>query len=175
MAKSRIFIGLDQALSNTGYCVLKETNNTLTIIDKGVIVTKAKTLTDKDAKKSYYLDRLLLIEDSLTKLLNKYHPDWVFYEEIYLTGNRGGKTLAEVKIILELLLHRRKINNLGLPSRLNCKSSWRHILGLHSADKKLWQKQCGETNEHIADAYGIAHAGYLFLNPPTKNKVSKPK
>lgn len=163
MAKSRVFIGLDQALTNTGYCVLKESLKRLTIIDKGVIETKPKKIINKQDKRSYYLDRLIYIEECLDKLITKYKPEYVFYEEVYLTGNRGGRTLAEVKVMVELLLKRKKVNSLSLPSQLNCKTSWRSILGLTTADKVSWQKKCGETNEHIADAYGIAKAGSILI------------
>lgn len=163
VGKSRVVIGLDQALTNTGYCVLKQNPKTITIKAKGVIQTKAKKIVDKQNKKDYYLERLIHIESSISSLLNLYQPDYVFYEEIYLTGNRGGKTLAEVKIMVELLLKRQGVKYMGLPSQLNCKTSWRNILGLTSSEKEYWQKLCGESNEHIADAFGIAKAGLLYL------------
>lgn len=155
MAKRGVIIGLDQALTNTGYCVLDKKGN---IVDKGVIKTS-----DKDGE---YLDRLLLIEAEVNKLLDKYKPSYVFYEDVFSVGKGAWKKLGDVKIMLELLFKKQKIIAMCLSPLVRRSNSWRKLNGLTSSDKKVWQKQCGETNEHIADAYGIAKAGHIIAYTP---------
>lgn len=151
MGKSRTVIGLDQALTNTGYCVLKENK----VIAKGVIKTS-----DKNGD---YLERLIYIEKEVYKLLTKYKPNHIFYEDVFSVGKGAWKKLGDVKIMLELLFKKNNIEATCLSPLVRRNNSWRRLNGLNTSDKKIWQKQCGESNEHIADAYGIAKAGIILI------------
>lgn len=160
LEKDRVVLGLDQALANTGYCILDCDHK---VVDKGVIKTTSK---------QDYLTRLVTIQQTVQELVTGYNPIHVFYEDIFTTGKGAWRKLADVKIALELMFYTQGIDNTCMSSLLNRKNSWRKLVGLTSSDKKVWQAQIGEDNEHIADAIGIATGGVKYLEELTINTRS---
>lgn len=165
MEKDRVVLSLDQALLNTGYCVLDLEGN---ILAKGIIKTKSK---------DYYLARLLHLETEVAKLVDLYNPMYVFYEEVFTVGKGAWRKLTDVKILLEMYLYKHNIECIGMSPLLSRQNSWRKLVGLKSSNKKDWQAICDEPNEHIADAIGIGLGGLKWLQinnnviyPSTINK-----
>jgi crossover junction endodeoxyribonuclease RuvC len=74
-----IVLGIDPGLATVGYGVVSfENNRTLTLIDYGTIETQAGLPTPR---------RLSLIAEGISKLIEKYRPDAVAFEEIFFNTN----------------------------------------------------------------------------------------
>jgi Holliday junction resolvasome RuvABC endonuclease subunit len=152
LEKDRVILSLDQALLNTGYCVLDLEGNILT---KGVIKTKSK---------DNYFNRLSCIEAEVAKLIDIYNPQHVFYEDVFAVGKGAWRKLTDVKVVIELYLYKTNITFTAMSPLLNRKNSWRKLVGLTTSNKKDWQVICNEKNEHIADAIGIGLGGLKYLD-----------
>lgn len=73
-----IILGIDPGYAITGYAFLNYNNNNFKVLDYGFIKTKAK---------SYFPERLLLIEQSLCQLIEKYKPNALAIEELFFSRN----------------------------------------------------------------------------------------
>lgn len=74
-----IILGIDPGLATVGFGVISSEKGKVTAIDYGVI------LTPKDARLP---DRLKMIEESLVKLIDRYHPDEIAMEELFFNNNQ---------------------------------------------------------------------------------------
>lgn len=143
-------LGLDQALRNTGYAILNPYGE---IISKGVIKT-----TNEDN----YLKRLEIITTTIEYLICEHEINIVYMEEVFAAGKGAWKVLLEVKILIEMLCYSRHLPCTALSSLIKRKNSWRRIIGLKTSEKKECKLFIGEKNEHIAEAIGIAKAGFIL-------------
>lgn len=74
-------LGIDPGLAVTGYSIVEDQGNRLRAIDFGVIRTPADMETP---------ERLLLIYDSIRKLIDDHKPDCAALEELFY--NKNAKT-----------------------------------------------------------------------------------
>lgn len=75
---SRIIMGFDPGLADTGYGIIKEEGNKLTCLAYGSIITKAKTSLS---------ERLEIIYQETSKLLKKHKPELVAVEQLFFSRN----------------------------------------------------------------------------------------
>ncbi|NLJ71347.1 MAG: crossover junction endodeoxyribonuclease RuvC [Clostridiaceae bacterium] len=73
-----IILGIDPGYAITGYAFIDYLEQKFKVLDYGLITTKAN---------SYFPERLLLIEQSLEALINKYKPDVMAIEELFFNRN----------------------------------------------------------------------------------------
>lgn len=71
-------IGIDPGYAITGYGIIDKTGNKLSVVDYGVIETKAGT--------DFPL-RLLAINDKIRFILEQYKPDYMSVEELFMGHN----------------------------------------------------------------------------------------
>jgi Holliday junction resolvasome RuvABC endonuclease subunit len=148
------YIGLDQALNNTGIAV---TNG------KKIVTTQIINTSKEDV-----LDRLVSIEGLLTQLVTSIKPKVVFMEGIYVPASRLKSCMALVKVeaLVQLLLRRRSLDFLSLPSSPRLKSSWPNQLGIASSKDKCVEflkpiLPKGRISDHETDAIGILWGGLV--------------
>ena len=97
-----VILGLDPALSVTGYSVIKKTDQGLTLLDSGVIRTKSKDLL------SY---RIKSIADQVEKIVTIHHPEHAVLEECFLGRNvKTALLLGEVRGALLLIIRSAQID-----------------------------------------------------------------
>lgn len=73
------YIGIDPGYAITGYGIIKKTGNKLSVVDYGVIETKAGT---------EFPIRLLAINEKVRAILEMYKPDYMSVEELFISQNR---------------------------------------------------------------------------------------
>ncbi|MCX7772680.1 MAG: crossover junction endodeoxyribonuclease RuvC, partial [Clostridia bacterium] len=73
-----IIIGIDPGFAITGYGVLEYIGNKFRMIDVGVISTEAGL---------EFSERLLILNNGLQELIQKYHPDAMAVEELFFNTN----------------------------------------------------------------------------------------
>ena len=69
-------MGIDPGFAITGYGILNYIGNHFEVIDYGVITTKPDIP---------HPDRLLILENNLVEIIDKYKPEAVSIEELFLT------------------------------------------------------------------------------------------
>jgi len=148
-----IILGIDPGTATTGYALIKkQKNNTLEILDFGVITTK-KTLSDSA--------RLVVLQKDLQRLIKKYKPEVAGVEKLYFEKN--AKTAMTVSQARGVVLWSLEQNDVPLRefTPLQVKSI---ICGYGKADKKqvqyMVQKSFGLKSlpkpDDAADALAIA-------------------
>lgn len=80
-----IIMGIDPGFAITGFGVLNYYKNCFKVLDFGTVVTKAHTP---------LAHRLLLLEEELVQLIEKYKPDAISLEELFFNNN--AKTALKV-------------------------------------------------------------------------------
>ncbi len=73
-----IVLGIDPGLGNTGYGVLSSINNEFKLLDYGVIKTNSK---------DNLANRLNIIFEGISKLIDQYNPSIFSIEEIFYSNN----------------------------------------------------------------------------------------
>ena len=73
-----IILGIDPGYAITGYAIIDYKEQKYKVLDYGLIKTRAK---------SYFPDRLLVIEESLEKLIGQFKPDVMAIEELFFSRN----------------------------------------------------------------------------------------
>jgi crossover junction endodeoxyribonuclease RuvC len=73
-----IIMGIDPGFAITGYGIVKYEGNKFSVIDYGAITTEAKTVLS---------NRLLILNNRLDELLDKYKPDAFAIEELFFNKN----------------------------------------------------------------------------------------
>ncbi len=73
-----VILGFDPGLATLGYGAIESVNGQNKVIDYGVILTP---------KQENLANRLLMIEDSLKKVLEKFKPDEIAVEELFFAKN----------------------------------------------------------------------------------------
>ncbi|WP_425446038.1 crossover junction endodeoxyribonuclease RuvC [Dethiothermospora halolimnae] len=92
-----VIVGLDPGIAILGYGVVQYKGNKFNVLDYGVLTTEPK---------NSFPERLKILYDDLTQLLDKYNPDTVAIEELFFNKNvktaitvgqaRGVQVLAAV-------------------------------------------------------------------------------
>jgi crossover junction endodeoxyribonuclease RuvC len=73
-----IILGLDPGLGTTGWGVIRKEGNRLSHIDNGEIVTDAKLP---------LANRLVLLDEKLSAVLDHFRPDYAAVEEVFVNKN----------------------------------------------------------------------------------------
>ena len=73
-----VIMGIDPGFAITGYGVVKYSENKFSVIDYGVVYTKAQ---------QPFHERLLNLYLELTGIMDKYHPDEIAIEELFFNKN----------------------------------------------------------------------------------------
>jgi crossover junction endodeoxyribonuclease RuvC len=71
-------LGIDPGMAIMGYGVVEQQNNSLKVLDYGVVTTPSDMETPQ---------RLLSIFDSVERLIEQYSPDVMAYEELFFNKN----------------------------------------------------------------------------------------
>lgn len=158
------YIGLDQALNNTGIAV---TNG------KEIVTTQIINTSKEDV-----LDRLVTIEALLTQLLMTVKPKVVFMEGIYVPASRIKSCMALIKVetLVQLLLKRRSLDFTSLPSSPRLRTSWPNQLGISSSKDKCVEflkpiLPKGKISDHETDAIGILWGGLVLRKISTPGDI----
>jgi Holliday junction resolvasome RuvABC endonuclease subunit len=158
------FIGLDQALNNTG----------IAVTDGKKIVTTQLALSSKQDS----LERIYKIEQTLDVILRQFKPQQVFMEGIYIPASRlkACSALIRVETCVQLLLLRKKFPFLSLPSSPRLATSWPKALNIAGP-----KEHCLElinpvlldktTSDHETDAVGILWAGLVLTKRKTVSAI----
>ncbi len=77
--KREIFIGIDPGYAITGYGIIAKEGNKFSVLDYGVVSTKAGVAFEQ---------RLLAINTKISCLLELYKPDYMGVEELFLSQNK---------------------------------------------------------------------------------------
>ena len=89
-----LVLGIDPGLATTGYGLVEGDGQTLEAVAYGVLRTPAKTP---------IAERLVILHDALSALLDRYRPDVVAMEELFFSTNaRTAMTVGEARGVLLL-------------------------------------------------------------------------
>lgn len=89
-----LVLGIDPGLATTGYGLVAGDGQTLEAVAYGVLRTPANTPV---------AERLVMLHDALTALLDRYQPDVVAMEELFFSTNaRTAMTVGEARGVLLL-------------------------------------------------------------------------
>ena len=89
-----IILGIDPGIAIVGWGVLKYENGRFTPLAYGSVQTKAGLKVE---------DRLKMVFDGVTEIINKYHPDVMSIEEIFWnTNQKTGIVVSEARVVLLL-------------------------------------------------------------------------
>lgn len=166
MLKKQIFLGIDPGLATTGFGIISQINNKLSLLDYGVIETSPKQC---------FSDRLEKIFLDTNKIIKKYQPEAAACEELFFCKNV--KTALAVGQARGVILLSIKKNKLPLCefTPLQVKQT---ICGYGQADKKQIQRMVKTLlklnhlpePDDAADALAIAIAGEQYFNSPLYEK-----
>ena len=93
-----IILGIDPGLAIVGWGVIESRGSSVRPIAYGAIRTPAHTDIE---------ERLLMIEQDLTELINKYRPDEMAIEELFFTNNiTTGIAVAEARGVILCTAHK---------------------------------------------------------------------
>lgn len=149
------FLAFDQALANTGWSLIELTTQPI-LINYGVIKTNSK---------DDLIVRLFDLENNISTLVNHYQPTCIFMEKVHCPRNSpfAWPTLLVVESLLKLWFFKNNFTYISLDSKVNIKTSWRHILNLKTSDKKETKALFNnlKINDHIADSIAINLAGLI--------------
>lgn len=152
-------LGIDPGLVNTGYGIISSINNNFELIDYGVIKTNSK---DKLS------NRLKIIFNEVSQLINKYNPKVLSIEEIFysknvksslLLGHARGVAIAAASVN-EMLVYefaarkvKQSLTGNGNAHKDQVRFMVKNLLKMNEAPK----------SEDASDALGIALC-YMFQN-----------
>ena len=157
--KDKIIIGIDPGIRNTGWGIIRHSQNKIEHIEHGVVVPEPN---ENDAI------RLNFISMNLEKIINKYNPTIAVIEKIFVSasGESALKLGMARGVALNVLAAKKTISIKELSAR-NVKKS---LTGTGSADKKqikfMVEKLLGQSVKQLdaSDALAIAIAGFNSLN-----------
>lgn len=151
------FIGLDQALANTGWAVISLVEN-----NKSELIAYGTFKTNPKQSKVRRLDSLISFCSSL---ICKYSPCTLYLEEVFTAGRLAHfwKDLVSVESCLRLFLYQNNLEYDIMSPHLKASNSWRSYLEIKKSDKKSTKELLESTkiSEHEADAICIALAGLI--------------
>lgn len=98
---SKIILGIDPGIADTGYGVIKEESGKLTCLAYGSIKTKAGT---------DFITRLEILHQELDKIIKKYKPESAAIEELFFNKNvRTALTVGQARGVILLTLRQNKL------------------------------------------------------------------
>ncbi len=119
-----IILGIDPGLAIVGYGVIEYERSRFKVLDFGAITTPAGLKVE---------DRLLMIEQGMSEIIDRYHPEQMAVEELFFTNNRTtGIAVAEARGVI-LLSARKKGVRIAEYTPLQVKSA---VVGYGKAEKK---------------------------------------
>lgn len=145
-------LGFDPGTANTGWGVVERRGNRLTALGYGCIVTSAKHETHV---------RLRQIHDEARLLIERFHPDVVVLEELFVNANvKTALAVGQAKGVLYLaasdlatppceyspLQVKRAVTGYGRATKLQMQEMTKVILGLPAIPRP----------DHAADALAVA-------------------
>lgn len=94
-------LGIDPGFGIIGFGIIDKANSTLSVVDYGVITTP---------KEMPFSERLRVIYDSMTTLIERYKPDEVAIEELFFNRNiTTGIKVAEARGVILLTFEQNKL------------------------------------------------------------------
>lgn len=156
-----IIFGIDPGYAIVGYGIIEYKGNKFTTIDYGVITTDAKNT---------FPERLKIVYDQLTALLEKYNPEFVAIEELFFNKNvktainvgqaRGVQLLAAMNQGADVFEYtplqiKQGVVGYGRAEKKQVQEMVRMILGLKNAPKP------DDAADALAVAICHAHSGNL--------------
>lgn len=159
----RIILGIDPGLATVGYGILLFSGEKIQIIDFGVIETSTGL---------EFAERLLMIQENLRELVDKYSPTEAFVEELFFSAN--AKTAMNVAHARGVIIA--SLSACGLqPRSITPNQVKLGMTGDGTADKKQIQRMlmiqfslpaCPQPDD-AADALAIAYCGgrLHFMDP----------
>lgn len=148
----KLILGIDPGTAILGYGLVMQTGNQLNLIEKGCVTTKAGTKLDQ---------RLYIIHDQLSALIEKYQPDEIAVEEIFFSKNvKTAISVAQARGVVLLTAAKAKIETFDYkPNQIKLA-----IAGYGAADKKQVQEMVRRIlkmpeiikPDDVADAVAIA-------------------
>ena len=123
-----IILGIDPGYAIVGYGVIKYEANRFTVIDYGAVTTNAGTP---------FVERLEIIYNDLTAIMQKYHPEAMAIEKLFY--NTNAKTVIDVAQARGVTVLAAKQNNVEMfeYTPLQVKQS---VVGYGRAEKKQVQE-----------------------------------
>lgn len=122
-----VVLGIDPGLATLGWGVLKNDRGRFETIDYGVVLTP---------KEESLPVRLAMLEEGVNKLIDKYHPDEIAFEELFFNNNiTTGINVAQARGVI-LLTCVKKCGRLYEYTPLQIKQA---LTGYGRADKKQMQ------------------------------------
>lgn len=122
-----VVLGIDPGLATLGWGVLKSDRGRFETVDYGVVLTP---------KEESLPVRLAMLEEGVTELIDKYHPDEIALEELFFNNNiTTGINVAQARGVI-LLTCVKKCGRLYEYTPLQIKQA---LTGYGRADKKQMQ------------------------------------
>jgi Holliday junction resolvasome RuvABC endonuclease subunit len=153
-----MYLGLDQALANTGWCLVYFAADEKPVISYGLIKTSSKL--------DIY-ERLFIIETELKDLIKTHNVKQLFTECVFINHSRAGdsRSLVRVETIIHRLAHQEHIPYTIINSGKQ-NDSWKKVLGCHEKDDafKLFYPLLNKDNNKYFDSKGEKIAASLILN-----------
>ena len=153
-----IVLGLDPGLAATGYGVVAQSGREIRCLDFGCITTSTREET---------ATRLKQIYDGITNVIERWSPELVVLEEVFMKGAAPSAALSIGQVRGVLLLAASKANCMveGIAPR----SVKLAISGSGAADKsqierglrRLFRMSEQIRPDHAADALGLAYVGAM--------------
>jgi hypothetical protein len=153
-----IYLGLDQALANTGWCLVDFFNNEIRTLKYGILITNpGDTL--------YY--RLSLIELNLHHIMTIGTVNKIYTENVYINHRRpaASRNLVRVETIVHRLAYK-----LDIPVEI-IKSgkeddSWKKLLNCPGKQeaKQLFSPLLNKQGKKYTDSDGVIIPGSLIIN-----------
>lgn len=174
--KTKVYIGLDQALDNTGIALYE-----LQIRGRTAVRGKLQYGTFKTNKELSLVERLLEIYDLTWALLEGLKPEYLFTELVYLGRNKSSIDLVRVETVIHLVAKQFEVPAEIMSANPRMATSWPRLFG-SGKSKGITQEVIKQAtgyyvNEHEGDAIGIGYAGLLSIGicplPLDKLIVSK--
>lgn len=126
--KKNCVIGIDPGLANTGYGVITYTQNRFSCIEYGAITTQPNISQE---------NRLLIIFNSITELLNKFMPNEAGIENVYFGKNvTSAISVSEARgvVLLALAQHNIRVSEYA-PNAIK-----KAVTGIATAEKQQVQE-----------------------------------
>jgi len=123
-----IILGVDPGTATTGYGLIEEKGGKLMLIDYGVIITEAKKTPEQ---------RLEILYDQLSDIIDEYNPDEIAVEELFFSNNaKTAMAVGQARGVILLATQKS-----GVPmSEYTPNQVKNGICGHGGADKKQVQK-----------------------------------
>lgn len=123
-----IILGIDPGTATTGYGLIEEKAGKVMLVDFGVIITKPESTAEQ---------RLEILFDQMTDIIEEYNPDEIAVEELFFSNNvKTAMSVSQARGVILLATQK-----MGMPlSEYTPNQVKNGICGYGGADKKQVQK-----------------------------------